>query len=324
LRARPVCPCGTSQKPTSGRCRSRAACRGRRATGGRSSPRGWGSSGVAGFRHRTGSHSGRSRSSAASCTGRASRERGEWRHPRLRRRWRTTACCRRRSSSSSSDRRHGISRWSSVVSRRRAVQARRLCAAIAVGAAALVAATMPQQAATRPARAACGVELWSLKTLSDPQRSLVRPRQKRSPHGSARPPLQANPPRAPPPTPPPAGHERARAQPGPNHHEGKRTNPRRRIRPPSSGRRTRDGASSASHLPAARFDSRCSQEQEGKDAALTTTAESFLRVYLERFTRAREHQLAPNLSRVASAGKVPNSKSAPRRQLAQPARDSAR
>jgi hypothetical protein len=32
---------------------------------------------------------------------------------------------------------------------------------------------MPQQAATRPARAACGLELWSLKTLSDPQRRLV-------------------------------------------------------------------------------------------------------------------------------------------------------
>jgi hypothetical protein len=42
-----------------------------------------------------------------------------------------------------------------------------------VAAAASVAATMPPQAATRPARAACGVELWSLKTLSDPQRRTV-------------------------------------------------------------------------------------------------------------------------------------------------------
>ena len=40
-----------------------------------------------------------------------------------------------------------------------------------MGAAALVAPT-PPRAATRPADA-CGVELWSLKTLSDPQRRLV-------------------------------------------------------------------------------------------------------------------------------------------------------
>jgi hypothetical protein len=44
-----------------------------------------------------------------------------------------------------------------------------------VAAAASLAATMPQQAATQPVRAACGVELWSLKTLSDPQRRLVNP-----------------------------------------------------------------------------------------------------------------------------------------------------
>jgi hypothetical protein len=36
-----------------------------------------------------------------------------------------------------------------------------------------VAATITPTAATRPARATCGVELWSLKTLSDPQRRLV-------------------------------------------------------------------------------------------------------------------------------------------------------
>jgi hypothetical protein len=37
----------------------------------------------------------------------------------------------------------------------------------------LVAATYTPTATTRPARAACGVELWPLKTLSDPQRRLV-------------------------------------------------------------------------------------------------------------------------------------------------------
>jgi hypothetical protein len=36
-----------------------------------------------------------------------------------------------------------------------------------------LAATITPTAETRPARAACGVELWSLKTLSDPQRRLV-------------------------------------------------------------------------------------------------------------------------------------------------------
>jgi hypothetical protein len=44
---------------------------------------------------------------------------------------------------------------------------------VAVAASAFVAATVPPQATTRPARAACGVELWSLKTLSDPERRLV-------------------------------------------------------------------------------------------------------------------------------------------------------
>jgi hypothetical protein len=50
---------------------------------------------------------------------------------------------------------------------------RGLYVAVALGATASVAATVTTTAATRPARAACGVELWSLKTLSDPQRGLV-------------------------------------------------------------------------------------------------------------------------------------------------------
>jgi hypothetical protein len=50
---------------------------------------------------------------------------------------------------------------------------RGLCVAVAVAASGVVAATVPPRAATRPARAACGVELWPLKTLSDPQRRLV-------------------------------------------------------------------------------------------------------------------------------------------------------
>jgi hypothetical protein len=40
-----------------------------------------------------------------------------------------------------------------------------------MGAATLIAATPP--GAARPSAYACGVELWSLKTLSDPQRRLV-------------------------------------------------------------------------------------------------------------------------------------------------------
>jgi hypothetical protein len=59
------------------------------------------------------------------------------------------------------------------VTRRYTNVSRGLCVALALGATALVAATVPPRAATRPGRAACGVELWSLKTLSDPQRRLV-------------------------------------------------------------------------------------------------------------------------------------------------------
>jgi hypothetical protein len=60
-----------------------------------------------------------------------------------------------------------------AVTRRYSSLSRGLCIAVALGATAVVAATLPPQAATRPERAVCGVELWSLKTLSDPQRRLV-------------------------------------------------------------------------------------------------------------------------------------------------------
>jgi hypothetical protein len=60
-----------------------------------------------------------------------------------------------------------------AVTRRYSSLSRWLCVVLALGATVVVAAMIPPQAATRPGRAACGVELWRLKTLSDPQRRLV-------------------------------------------------------------------------------------------------------------------------------------------------------
>jgi hypothetical protein len=60
-----------------------------------------------------------------------------------------------------------------AVTRRHRSLSRWLCVAVALGTAAVVAATITPTAATPSARAACGVELWSLKTLSDPLRYRV-------------------------------------------------------------------------------------------------------------------------------------------------------
>jgi hypothetical protein len=63
--------------------------------------------------------------------------------------------------------------------------------ALAVTVAAAVAAVTPSHGHASATRSACGVELWSLKTLSDPQRNLVKPPSSQYDRRSDHPPAEA-------------------------------------------------------------------------------------------------------------------------------------